>query len=181
VTKITHSPEVARALKNTAKATDKALKGLNRAAAARMSRGDYDAAQALAAKGREVKEFRGALIELQARWKTLSKGNTKQPRAQKEDVTPLWGYYHPLLKSLLAAGGEARWEDIETRFRKDHAFQLLSGDRAIMRRGWERWKWMILRARKPLKEEGWVALTRKKSWKITDAGRRSVETGLSTK
>ena len=57
-------------------------------------------------------------------------------------------FYHPILKALVALGGEARRDGIEAYFESSFADKLLPADLKLMVRGVPRWKVMIKRARK---------------------------------
>ena len=56
--KLPHGQGVVRALRSVGVATKRTLKGLNQTAAKRMGKGDYAGAEMLAAKGREIAQFR---------------------------------------------------------------------------------------------------------------------------
>lgn len=173
--KIPHTQEVARALRNVRMATKKALKGLNLVAAQRMAKGDYAAAETLAAKGREVRQFQQQSDELVRTWHDLSSRSPKSEKTSKSETTPLWGYYQPILTTIVSAGGECARDDIESALGNSSDGFLQPGDRRPMSGGRERWKVMIRRARKPLKVEGWIESGSSKSWKITEAGRKAAE------
>ncbi len=173
--KIPHSQGVTRALRNVRTATKKTLKGLNEVAGQRMAKGDYAAAEALAAKGREIRQFVQQADELLRTWRGLSGRGAKAAGPSKGETTPLWAYYQPILKAIVALGGECARDDIETAFEKSADGFLQPGDCRHMSGGRERWKVMIRRARKPLKTEGWIAQTTGPMWKVTEAGRKAAE------
>lgn len=175
--KIPHSQSVARALRNVRTATKKTLKGLNVVAGQRMAKGDYSAAEALAAKGREIRQFLQQSDALLGTWRGLS-GRAKAAGTSKGETTPLWAYYQPILKAIVAAGGQCTRDDVEAAFEKSSDGLLQPGDR-LLSGGRERWKVMIRRARKPLKAEGWIASSSGPSWKITEAGRRAAERAVA--
>jgi hypothetical protein len=164
---------VTRALRNVRTATKKTLKGLNEVAGQRMAKGDYAAAEALAATGREIRQFLQQSDELLRTWRALS-GRGAKSGTSKGETTPLWAYYQPILKAVVTSGGECTRDDIEAAFEKSDGF-LQPGDRRLMSGGRERWKVMIRRARKPLKTEGWIQEGAGNTWKITAAGRRAAE------
>ena len=173
--KVPHAQGVTRALRNVRNATKKTLKGLNEVAGQRMAKGDYVAAEALAAKGREIRQFMQQADELLRTWRGLSGRSAKTAGASKGETTPLWAYYQPILKAIVAQGGECSRDDIEAAFQKSSDGFLRPGDRLLMSGGRERWKVMIRRARKPLKSEGWISQTSGVTWKITEAGRKAAE------
>ena len=178
--KIPHSREVARALRAVRAATKRALKGVNEAAAQRMTKGDYGAAEALAAKGREVMQFLKQSDELLRGWRTLS-GRKAKAGVSDAESTPLWEFYQPILKIIVAAGGECTRSDIEAAIEKSADTFLKPGDRRLLFGGRERWRFMIQRAKKPLKAEGWIQDGPAKAWKITAAGKRAADHSLSPK
>ena len=171
--KIPHAQGVARALRTVRTATKKALKSLNQVAAQRMAKGDYAGAEMLAAKGREIGQFQQQADELLRAWRELSGRGPKGGKTPKGETTPLWGYYQPILRAIVKAGGECTRADIEAALERSSDGFLQPGDRGPMPSGRERWKGMIRRARKPLKAEGWIAPGTDPTWKITEAGRRA--------
>jgi hypothetical protein len=173
--KIPHSKGVSRALRNVRTATRKTFKDLNEVAGQRMAKGDYVAAEALAAKGREIRQFVQQADELLRTWRGLSGRGAKTTATSKGETTPLWAYYQPILKAIVTAGGECAGDDIEAAFEKSPDGFLQLGDRRLVSGSRERWKVMIRRARKPLRAEGWIASSSAARWKITDAGRKAAE------
>ncbi len=173
--KIPHAQGVTRALRNVRTTTKKALKGLNEVAGQRMAKGDYAAAETLAAKGRELRQFLQQSDELLRSWRGLSGRGAKPAGTSKGETTPLWAYYQPVLKAIVSAGGKCAREDIEAAFEKSSDGFLQAGDHLLMSGGRPRWKVMIRRARKPLRAEGWIQEGAGKVWTITAAGRRASE------
>ena len=88
-------------------------------------------------------------------------------------MTPLWGYYQPILKAIVAAGGECLRSDIEAALEAEDFLQ--GADRSPMSGGHERWKVMIRWARKPLRAEGWIEDEIGKKWRVTDEGRKAAD------
>ena len=80
--KIPHAQGVTRALRNVRTATKKTLKGLNEVAGQRMAKGDYSAAEALAAKGRELRPFLQQSDELLRTWRGIRAG-VRNPRERR--------------------------------------------------------------------------------------------------
>jgi hypothetical protein len=141
-----------------------------------MAKGDYAGAEALAAKGRELRQFLEQSDELLRTWRGLSGRGAKPGGTSKGVTTPLWAYYQPILKAIVSAGGECAREDIEATFEKSSDEILQPGDRLLMMSGGRpRWKVMIRRARKALRAEGWIRESAGKAWTITAAGRRAAE------
>lgn len=160
--------KVTRAIRSVNSELKACLKSNNAFAARRMARGDYVAAEALAAKGKEIQQFQAELKALQTRWRELQRTGSA---ARRESVTPLWRYYQPILRALVKEGGECRRTDLELPIERLMASTFRAGDRELMARGRERWKVMIQRARKALVAEGWLARSGGASWRITKAGR----------
>ena len=167
---------VRRALKGLRTAAKKALKSLNQVAGERMSKGDYEAAEALAAKGREVRQFVQQVDDLTRAWGDLSRGGQKKAARSHGQATPLWAYYQPILRAMVVAGGSCRWEELESRFERMESALLQPADRRPMAGGRQRWQVMIRRARKPMKSEGWIEKSGK-LWVVTDAGSKAAEKG----
>jgi Mrr N-terminal domain len=175
VNRIPHARNVRQALRALRKATQTSLKGLNQVASQRMAKGDYIAAQELATKGTQVREFQLEIDRLQTRWSGLCQA--RRPPAGKL-ITPLWRYYGPILQALINLGGHARRSDLEAEVERTIAASLQSGDRAPLARGRERWRVMVQRARKPLLTERWIEGGGGSIWRITDAGRQAAEKPL---
>ncbi len=173
--KIPHSQAVARALRDVRAATKNALNGLNRVAGQRMAKGDYAGAEALAAKGKEMRQFQQQAEELLHTWRELTGRGPKSERTSEGETTPLWGYYQPILRAIVAAGGECERADLEAAFEALSDGFLQPGDRQLMAGGRERWTVMIRRARKALRAEGWIEDVVEKTWRITEAGRQAAE------
>ena len=171
--KLPHGQGVVGALRSVRVATKKTLKGLNQAAATRMARGDYAGAEALAGKGREIAQFQQQTDALLRAWRDVSGSGPKTGKAAKGEVTPLWGYYQPILKAIVAAGGECLRSDIESAIEVDDFLQ--EADRSQMSGSRDRWKVMIRRARKPLRAEGWIEDEKSKKWRVTDEGRKAAD------
>jgi hypothetical protein len=157
-------------------AVKKAIKGLNQKAGSYMAKGDYASAEALAAKGRALHQFTTEVEALRKRWKEVRSGGQK---AGTKNVTPLWGFYQPILRALAQSGGQAVSKDLEVGVEKVMGATLLPGDHAQLSRGRERWRVMVLRARKHLVAEGWIEDRRGAKWYITEAGRRAAEKSAS--
>ena len=175
--RIPHARDVGKAFQSVRAAVKHALNGLNQAAGQVMAKGDYAAAEALAAKGREIQQFQAEVGALHMRWRELSGG---APGSAKSPKTPLWAYYQPILKALSELGGEARRIDLEAPVERLMADRFQPGDRQQMAGGHERWQIMIRRVRKHLVAEGWIEEGSGSVWRITDAGRRGAEKSPGT-
>ena len=171
--RIPRSRDVTQAFRGVDSSLKDSLKELNQLAGQLMTKGDYSGAEALAAKGREIQQFRAEVSALGKRWREL---NGKRPQA-KENSTALWSYYRPILQALSNIGRPARRADLEAEVERIMADALVLGDKQPMARGRQRWQVMIQRARKHMVSEGWLEKGNKLEWRITETGRRvAVET-----
>lgn len=172
MTRIPHTKEVTKAIRQVRDATQKSLRALNQAASQRMAKGDYATAEALAAKGKEIRIFFGDIDMLRNRWSEISGAQNLQ---EKGTQTPLWMYYQPILQSIIQNGGESLRITIEEFVGKMMKGKFQAKDNETLSRGRERWRVMVRRARKHLVQEGWLEDTRGKMWIITETGRRAAE------
>ncbi len=137
--RVPNSREVAQSLKAVHSSVKQALKELNQSAGQLMAKGDYSSAEALAAKGREIREFQAQVEVLQQRWREL-RGSRSASSDSKKTTTPLWAYYQPILKALAEAGGEARAVDLESSVERNLGEMLQPSDRVEMSHGRQRWQ-----------------------------------------
>jgi hypothetical protein len=170
--RIPHAREVDRALVLVRAETTRALKELNATASQAMAKGEYAPAAELAAKGREIQQFQAEVEVLRKRWRELRGSGGTGP---KESATPLWGYYQPILKALVQAGGKGNRKDLEQRVVLLLGSEMLPADHEPRRGGHERWQLMVSLARKHLAAEGWIEKRQGPIWRITEAGRRAAE------
>ena len=162
---------VDKALRSTLTASKNVLKDLNALAGQVMAKGDYEAASALADKGREIREFQVEVQALQGKWREIR--SNRAGRKPRSKTTPLWGYYQPILQALEETGGEASRRDLEPIVERIMRVHFEPGDTDRNARKQERWRTMIQRARKHLIEENWIEIGKGKAWRITSAGRRA--------
>lgn len=170
--RIPHARGVAQALRSVRVMAEKSLKGLNQTASQRMAKGDYATAEALAAKGKELRQFQSEVEALGKRWREVCGTGGRE---SKKSITPQWVYFQAILQALAHVGGECRRTDLETHVEHFMSASLKPADRETMAHGRERWRVMIQRARKPLIAEGWIEARTKPEWRITEAGRRAAE------
>jgi hypothetical protein len=175
MTRLPHSREVSRALRTLKAAADKVIRELNRIAGQKIARGDYSAAEELAARGKGLTQFQADIRVLQEKWRATSLPSTSRV---KGNITPLWRYYQPILQALIQRGGEGKAKDVESGVGKLMATALLAGDKVSMAQGRERWKVMVRRARKPLISEGWIEDADGAVWRVTEAGKRVADNGV---
>jgi Mrr N-terminal domain len=172
VKRVPNSQGVIKALRVARVASQKSLKGLNRVASQKMVKGDYAAAEVLAGKGKEIRQFQLEIEALRKRWRELCGAGD---RAGKHPDSPLWLYFQPILQALVQAGGECRRVGLEGRVGSLMSSSLQQGDRETLAHGRDRWRVMIQRARKHLVAEGWIEDCPGPVWRITDAGRKAAE------
>jgi hypothetical protein len=173
MSRVPHSQQVNASIRALRVAIRRSLKGVNQRAAQRMSRGDYPSAEALVAIAREIQQFDVQIADLRPRWRQIASGGGG--RTGKAPTTPVWKYYQPILRAIVAAGGELPPADVEAAVGKAMAGEFQLGDTAAGPRGKERWRVMVQRSRKQLVVEGWLEKRPAKKWRITDAGRRAAE------
>ncbi len=173
--------KVEHALKAAQKEVRQALKDVNSEAGKTIAKGDYTGAELLVDVGKKIQGFQVEMDALLARWRVVTSGNQSEGE-EKGETTPLWKFYHPILKALIALGGEARRDGIEAYFESSFADKLLPADLKLMVRGVPRWKVMIKRARKPMMKEGFLDGGNIKLWRISREGRRvAQETDVAAK
>jgi len=130
--------------------------------------------EALVQMARSVQGFQTDLADLRAKWRDLSRPG-KPRSAAKEETTPLWSYYQPLLRMLVELGGDATRLEIENAYEKRLHELTKNGDNDIMGNESPRWKVMIGRARKPMIKEGFLDSSKKGRWVITAVGRQATQ------
>jgi len=174
--RIPEARAVAVALRAVRAAVKRSLKELNQAAAQRMAKGDYAAAEALVARGKGIQEFEAEIDVLRRRWKELRGPRHDGKPTERKATTPLWRYYQPILKGIAETGGESRRVDIESAVERQLGADFMPGDlEPVGTRQVERWRIMIRRARRPLVAEGWLEEGTGQNWQITSAGQRAAD------
>jgi hypothetical protein len=173
--------KVENALKSAQKQVRQALNDVNRQAGKTVAKGDYTGAELLVEVAKKIQGFQVEVDALLVRWKAINSGNQDEKK-EIGDITPLWKFYQPILKALIALGGEARRHAIEAHLESSFADKLLPGDLKPTRGGIPRWKVMIKRAGKPMLKEGFLDGGSVKTWRISREGRRiAQETNVDTK
>lgn len=172
--------EVHSAFKTLLKRLDGVLNGINKHAAKRVRRGDYAGAEAWVQVGTALGEFRKRTSGLREEWKALCRdaGGKKPPglrrpsKKRRGPTTPLWGFYQPILRAIVQAGGQARRPDIEPVVFEVIEARLRPGDLEVAGGGRPRWQNNIRRARKQLIKEGWLSSDGSRGlWRVTEKGR----------
>ena len=168
--RLPHAREVDRAFRMLRREVRTALRALNAAAGLAMSRGNYEKAESLAAKGREMQEFQVQLDGLLEHWRTL---RSEGGGAGRTRALPQWAYYQPVLKALVDCGGEGSRREIESRVLAQLRGEFQAADHRRMVGGKERWQVMIHRSRRHLVAEGWLEPGSGAKWRITESGRQA--------
>ena len=167
---------VDQSLKSVRAAVKQALKGLNQNAAQQMAKGNYEAAEALVSRGREIQRFREQVELIRKQWRELRRGGNGP--VERKPRTAQWEYFQPILKALTETGGSAGRVALEPLVARLMAAMLQPGDHEPLGRGTERWQVMIARARKQMATEGWIEAGPSPTWRITEAGRRAASRAL---
>jgi hypothetical protein len=140
-----------------------------------MAKGDYQNAELLIAKGKEIQQFQSEVDIVAQKWREVCATGKGKQASTKQDTTPLWQYYQPILRGLIQLGGECRRAELETSVHDLMAGMLLPGDNSTSASGQERWRKMVQRSRKHLIAEGWIEKQGGSIWRITESGRRAAE------
>jgi hypothetical protein len=174
MSRIPHSQQVRKSILALERTVKGAVKVINQEAGAMLSKGRYGKAEELIAAAKAVAEFQDSVRALRDGWQNL--GRCSGHGKPKDDVTPQWEYYKPLLQCLIRLGGEASRRDIEADFEKHCLGMLKPSDGAEMARGVPRWKRMIQRCRKAMIHEGFLLEARGGKWRISDQGKKIATT-----
>ena len=165
---------VERAIRQVARQVKATVSAINQRASKCLAKGNYAAAEELVKLARAVGEFDRHVEELRLSWVSVARaGDGKGPR--KDERTPQWAYYHPILQSLAALGGRANTKDLLRHLEGTIQATLKSGDISTTTRGSTRWKVMVQRARAAMLKEGLLERERGKGWKISAAGRKAAD------
>lgn len=166
-------PQIRKSFKALIREIDLSLKEINRRAAKMMQRGNYAGAQQVMSQAQSLQAYLTEVNALQKRLRTIRGGSGDRAKTAKNQQHALWEYYQPILKALIAIGGEATRPQIEARFGELFQDWLQPGDEAMMARGRPRWKVMIGRAKKPMLAEGFVEAPNVMKWRVTGNGRKA--------
>ena len=124
------------------------------------------------------KAYLAEVKALQKRQRNLRGGTGGRVKTAKNEQHALWEYYQPILKALMAIGGEATRAQIETKFSEMLQGWFQQGDEETMAGGRPRWKVMIGRAKKTMLAEGFVEAPNIMKWSITQNGRKAAGKSL---
>ncbi|MEX2214988.1 MAG: hypothetical protein WD768_12715 [Phycisphaeraceae bacterium] len=169
--KIPRRNEVLRAIRAVAREVKMATKEVNQQAAKRLARGDYVAAQSLIDTAKTVATFSAEVAELQRKWRDVGAGVSKD--GGKSQQTPMWEFYRPILRALVALNGDANLKLIIGQLEEGVSDWLKEGDFTPNTRGIPRWQVMVRRARKVMTKEGFLSGEHKQRWIITKKGEQA--------
>lgn len=172
--------EVTKGIRSLARQTKLATKEANQMAAKRLARGDYAAAQTLIVVAQAISAFRNEILGLHRRWREV-RSTGRNPKASKNNQTPLWEFYRPILQAIVDLGGDATRKDIEGKLEETLPASLKDGDLVANARGLPRWKVMVGRARKHMIAEGFVNGEHALRWRITSKGEQAAKSGVKGK
>jgi len=171
--------EVMQAIRSLARQARLATKEANQLAAKRLARGDYAGAQSLIEVAQAISAFGAEVRGLNERWGEI-RSTGKGQKGTKDNRTPLWELYRPILQALVSLGGEATRKEIEAKLEQTLVARLKEGDLVINARGVPRWRMMVGRARKPMIAEGFLAKEGSR-WRITSKGEQAAKSGVKGK
>ena len=178
--RIPRKSEVTRAIRTVGREVKLANKEANQLAAKRLARGDYAGAQTLTETAQKIAAFSSEVADLQSKWRNV--GGTRGVRnGGKLERTPLWEFYRPILKVLIALEGEASAGQIEAEIEGEFDGMLKEGDFVKNARGIPRWGVMVRRARKPMIKEGFLSDEHIHKWIITKKGEQAAKKGSKNK
>ncbi len=178
--KIPRRSEVRKAIASLTREVRLAVKDVNQHAGRLLGRGDYVGAQALIDVAKSISQFGEEVKSLKSRWNEAC-GAARVAGGKNADQTPLWEFYRPILRALVAVGGEAKRTEIEAELEGKIENTLKEGDFVKNARGIPRWKRMIGRARKQMVAEGFVADRSGTKWEITRKGEQAAKSGVKGK
>jgi hypothetical protein len=156
-----------------------AIDALNLQAAAHMTKGRYDSAEAAAERARQVRDFRTHVQALRAKWKEIL--NPSDVESGASAGTPMWAFYRPILQALVELDGQGDRPAIESRVESAMRGTLTPRDLERSDKGEFRWQAMIRRARRHLAGEGWIEPGGRAVWRLTRTGAESARSGLPLK
>jgi len=157
-----------------------ALAAIREEGAQAFRRGDSATVRALTARAEEVKGFLVDLRAKQKEWRRLISGPARPPktgrqskRVAKGTRTPQGAYRVPILRALVALGGEGRTRDVLARVYADMKHQLKSVDlqRLPSASGMPRWRNAAMFERNSMKDDGLLRADSPRGiWAISDRG-----------
>jgi hypothetical protein len=154
------------------------LKAVNLQAGKLLSRGRYGDAEELVRIGRAIDAFEARVEDLRKEWRTLT--TTARGRKEGGEQTPLWRFYHPVVKALLSVGGKATLPELEKVLPPFLEGQATPADLAPGARGIPRWRLMLKRARRPMVKEGFLEKAPGGKWYLSAEGKRLAQAEAPT-
>ena len=145
--KVPKRTQVDKAIQGVKRQVRSTLKAVNLQAGKLLARGRYAEAEELVRIGRGIDGFQARVDDLQKEWRSLtasSKGNK-----EAGDQTPLWRFYHPVVRALLSIGGTATLAELEKALPPFLEGQATPADMAPGSRGVPRWKVMLEEGARP--------------------------------
>lgn len=164
-----------RALYDALRAAKATVKEANRDAGRLVTKGNYQAAEALVNLAKAATAFQSEISALRHRWREIGHGQSEVKKS-KSMRTPLWEFYKPILATLQSLDGSATRLEIEKHIETTNPSFLKAGDLQLNTQGKARWTVMVRRARKPMMQEKFIEPGNSKKWVITGTGRKALVT-----
>jgi hypothetical protein len=168
--KVPKRAQVENAIRGVRRQIRSTLKAVNQQAGKLLSRGRYSEAEELVRIGRAIDTFEARIDELRKEWRAL----TASAKSSKEggEQTPLWRFYHPVVKALLSVGGTGTLAELERQLPRFLEGQATPADMTLGARGVPRWKVMLKKARRPMIKEGFLEKSTGGKWQLSAEGER---------
>jgi hypothetical protein len=169
--------EVREAFALLAEALDNAEKRMRESAALALTEGDYEEANRLAARAKDIGDFRKKMEGLTNEWQELLAGPPKKTRRHRlppDQRTPLEEFFEPILEELVARGGRAKTREVLGGVHKRMRSMLKPGDSEPIPSNSRclRWTSTAQSARYRLVKEGLLVDGSPRGvWEITERGR----------
>jgi len=177
---IPRNKEVTQAIRSLVRQIRLATKETNQLAAKHLARGDYNRAQSLIAVAQTISAFGNEVSQLNERWREV-RSACKKPKKAKDNQTPLWEFYRPILQALASLRGEATRKEIEGKLERTLTSSLKEGDFVTNTRGVPRWKRMVGQAKKHMIAEDFITGEGSTKWQITSKGEQAAKSGVKVK
>jgi hypothetical protein len=176
--KVPKRVQVDNAIRGVKRQVRSTLKAVNLQAGKLLARGRYAEAEELVRIGRGIDAFEARVDDLRKEWRSL----TTSAKTGKEggEQTPLWRFYHPVVKALLSVGGRATLPELEKALPPFLEGQATPADLAPGPRGIPRWRLMLKRARRPMVKEGFLEKAPGAKWHLSAEGKRLAQAEAPT-
>lgn len=168
--KVPKRAQVDNAIRGVKRQVRSTLKAVNLQAGKLLARGRYAEAEELVRIGRGIDAFEARVDDLRKEWRSL----TTSAKAGREggEQTPLWRFYHPVVRALLSVGGTATLAELEKAVPPFLEGQATPADMAPGPRGVPRWKVMLKKSRRPMIKERFLEPVPGKRWQLSAEGKR---------